>query len=285
MFGSRLAHAMGAVLRRFEFRGKWRLVAVLGRALAGLGLEWLEAAPCSGAKLRVPVRDRIGLLMWAGGYESVLTSLLVRLIEPGWIVFDVGAHIGWYTVLFSRHVGPKGRVHAFEPDPTNFALLQENTGQLFNVVVHPLAVWDSSGAVTFWRTPREVESGWGSLLPDEEPRLPLEVNATTIDEYVVAAALSRVDLIKLDVEGAEGRVLSGAARTLQSLRPIVVSEANAACLARDGLTLGDLVNRFQSYGYRIGWLRSGKAKDADTIFAFPEERNSLKHQLGQMIEW
>jgi FkbM family methyltransferase len=96
--------------------------------------------------------------MWAGTYEPGLTSLLTNLIQPGWVVLDVGAHIGWFTVLFSRLVGPKGRVDAFEPDPANFALLQANTLQLANAVVHQLAVWDSSGPQTFWRTPREVES-------------------------------------------------------------------------------------------------------------------------------
>lgn len=117
------ARGCGALLRRFEFRGKWRLASVLGGAFARAGLEHLEAVPAPGTGLRVLARDRVGRLMWAGSYEPELTFLLSRVLCPGWFVFDVGAHIGWFTVLSSSLVGPEGRVAAFEPDPTNFGLL------------------------------------------------------------------------------------------------------------------------------------------------------------------
>jgi FkbM family methyltransferase len=246
---------------------------VLGKIFCWLGIDWLEAIPCPGAQLRVPVKDRAGLLMWAGSYEPTLTHFFTKLVQPGWIVLDGGAHFGWFTVLFSKLVGPQGRVYAFEPDPQNLALLKQNTLRLPNVIVQPVALWDTKGRITFYRTPKESESGWGSCLPDGNTRDLLEVVTITIDEFASAEKLIRVDLIKLDVEGAEGRCLSGAKSSLQIFRPILVLEVNPICLARDMLTPVDLVNRLQAHDYRVGWLQP------DTIIALPKERDDLRNQF------
>jgi FkbM family methyltransferase len=276
--GNNLVRVCGILLRCFEFKGKWRTVMVLGKIFCWLGIDWLEAIPCPGVQLRVPVKDRAGLLMWAGSYEPKLTRLFTKLVRPGWVVLDGGAHFGWFTVLFSKLVGPSGRVYAFEPDPQNFALLTQNISRLPNVIAQPVALWDTRGRKTFYRTPKEGESGWGSCLPNGNIRELLEVTTITIDEFVSTEKLVRVDLIKLDVEGAEGRCLSGAKSTLQVFRPIIVLEANPICLARDGLTTVDLVNRLQAHDYQVGWLQS------DTIIACPKERNDFKNQLKRIFK-
>lgn len=109
--------------------------------------------------------------------------------------------------------------------------------------------------------------------------------ATTLDEYVFAEALPRVDLIKIDVEGAEGRCLAGAAKTVQVHRPVVVSEINPVCLARDGLRPEDVIDILCARAYRVGWLRCGKNKQATTIVALPPEREDLLRGLEGRVVW
>lgn len=165
-----------------------------------------------------------------GNYEVAETRFCERYLEPGMTAVDAGAHIGLYTLLFARLVGPEGRVYAFEPAPTNHRRLVENLAlnAAENVVVEQAALYREPGRMTLHLFPEEL-GAWHSLgepaLADPSvayatiaPSSAVEVEAVTLDKYAPRHGLGRIDLLKVDVEGAEADVLAGARATLASGR-------------------------------------------------------------------
>lgn len=148
-----------------------------------------------------------------GSFEPFETELVMRTVRPGDTVLDVGANVGYYTLIFARLVGPHGRVFAFEPDPQNFDLLRRNVraNGYANVTLEQKAVADSAGALALYRNPankgdhRTYDAGGG--------REAVEVGAVALDDYF-ASLDGRVDLIKMDIQGAEERALAGMLKLL-----------------------------------------------------------------------
>ena len=158
-------------------------------------------------------------------YEAGTTRLFQVLLKRGMTAVDVGAHIGYYTVLASRLVGEEGRVYAFEPDPNTFAILIENikTKALPNVLPIQKAIADRIGDATLYlgkeRIDRVYDSGWNSLYKSEETGADnIEIPVTTLDEFFAANGWPRVDLIKMDIQGAELAALEGARGLLSRSR-------------------------------------------------------------------
>jgi FkbM family methyltransferase len=139
----------------------------------------------------------------------------MQTLRPDDICFDVGANLGYYTVLMAKAV-PQGKVYAFEPDPFCHALLQLNIriNRLENVVVNCLALGERPGTSSFFRC---TDSAFNSFKDTARKAVSsvIEVPVTTLDEFVAANDVPRVDFVKVDVEGAEGLVLAGAKRLLQ----------------------------------------------------------------------
>lgn len=148
-----------------------------------------------------------------GTYEPEQTKLFAEMVKPGDVVFDVGAHFGYYTLLASKIVGPKGRVVAFEPSPGNLARLYRHIelNDRKNMTVLELAVSDHEGTARF---ETRTGSGVGHLADDG----PLEVKLTTLDSL---RDLPLPNVMKIDVEGAEVGVLTGAKSLLERARPII----------------------------------------------------------------
>lgn len=157
--------------------------------------------------------------MTADRYEPETTRLFERLVKPGQVVFDIGAHVGYYTLLAARLVGDAGRVYAFEPEPKNFALLQQNItlNGYRNVIAVNEAVTDSCG-------PRELflsglDNGFHSLFQlklrqDPNPR-GVSIDATTLDAFTERLGWPRIDVIKMDIEGGETAAFQGMERLLE----------------------------------------------------------------------
>ena len=186
-----------------------------------------------------------------GAYQPHLTGLFQKILAPGMTFVDVGANIGYFSLLAARIVGETGAVVAIEPGERNGVLLQRSLARnrLRNVRLHPYAVSDrretlvylpqgSNGTVTGLGGDGDVPSG-GRLVP-----------ATTLDDLL--AGLDRVDVIKIDVEGAEGRVLRGAAATLARHRPLVVSEFSPLLLEAISGVAGDAyLSHLLDLGYEL----------------------------------
>jgi len=187
-----------------------------------------------------------------GNYESAVTSCFERLVQSGSTVLDIGAHTGYYTLMASMRVGIRGRVHAFEPTSDLFARLEANVqlNGLQNVVLNRVAVCNVEGEMRIYKASGE-NSGNSSIVKraDTEPA-PVAVRATTIDGYVARNRLERVDLVKLDIEGAELLALKGGEKTLVQYQPDLICEVYPKLLSAAGSSVSELAGFLTSLGYK-----------------------------------
>jgi len=143
------------------------------------------------------------------------------IVEPklGDVVFDIGAYVGDTALWFSKAVGPQGKVFAFEPEPRNFEKLKANLerNKVTNVIPLQLALSENEGEM-------RVSSGAGSSVITQAGT-GKSVKVTTIDNFVEANTLPRVDFIKMDVEGHELKVLTGARETIKTFKPSMALSA------------------------------------------------------------
>jgi len=164
----------------------------------------------------------------SGSFENAEARFVERFLQAGMTVLDIGAHHGFYTLLASMRVGRTGRVIAFEPSPRERIRLERHIrlNRCANVRIEQVALGASPGKAELFLV-EGTEDYCNSLRPpavNAETRR-VFVNVTTLDEFLSATALTDVDFVKLDVEGAELDVLKGASNLLrQSLRPIFLVE-------------------------------------------------------------
>jgi FkbM family methyltransferase len=178
-----------------------------------LSLKQVSVGP---VEFVVPCNEDVGRhIYYLGQHETEDTDYLMQALRPDDICFDVGANLGYYTVLMAKAV-PQGRVYAFEPDPFCHALLQLNVrlNRLENVVVNSVALGERPGTSSFFRC---TDSAYNSFKDTARKAVSIviEVPVTTVDEFVAANDVPRVDFVKVDVEGAESLVLAGAKGLLQ----------------------------------------------------------------------
>jgi FkbM family methyltransferase len=201
-----------------------------------------------GAQLQLgPSSASLGVFLNDGFSDISVSSIFMDFLQPGMHVLDCGAHIGEYTVLFAQLVGPAGSVHAFEPDPRVFSLLEGNVerNRLGNVSLHTLAVCDRQGVERF---AFGADPTMSSLVRFSEGQDLDEVptRTTTLDHYVEELGLTALHAIKMDIEGAEAAALAGAGQLLADLRPGLVF---VECDRHDNTPLVERLLR--GHGYRV----------------------------------
>lgn len=169
--------------------------------------------------------------------EVRLNKFLIRELAEGMVFFDVGACLGYYSLLASALVGPKGAVHTFEPNPTLISILRKNLGGKPNVHVVNKAMSGSSGTVEFHVAPLPF-IGTSSIRADWQPRKTelVTAEATSLDDYCRSAGVSP-DVIKLDVEGVEDRVLKGGEKLLREKPPVLILEVFTPAIESDRAAL------------------------------------------------
>jgi FkbM family methyltransferase len=156
-------------------------------------------------------------------FETGTSDLCTKVLRPGDTVIDVGANIGWYTCLFAKCVGSDGRVHAFEPSASTFARLRGNcqrNNSSDTVTLNQLAVTTSVGRLELYQfEARSHAERAVRPLPTAQVVSREEVDAISLDEYLLSRGCHKVDLVKVDVEGSERDVLMGARELLGSQSP------------------------------------------------------------------
>jgi len=142
-------------------------------------------------------------------YEPMGTDLFKKEIQPGQIVLDIGANIGYYTLLAARLVGPTCRVYAFEPDPSNFKLLRKNveSNGYSNVVLINKAVSNQMGAARLYLS--ATNKGDHRLYDTGGEKRSTEVEIVALDEFFKSLD-KKIHFIKMDIQGAEAAALEGA---------------------------------------------------------------------------
>jgi FkbM family methyltransferase len=173
---------------------------------------------------------------------------MVRHVAPGGVVYDVGANIGIHTLLLSRLVGSNGQVYAFEPVPELFERLCENVRLnpcLPAARPVPMALSDHAGTAAFYTG---HHAGAGHLVgsgPETGDRI--LVTTSVLDEFVYRDHHAPPEFMKIDVEGAEGSVLAGGERVLNSARPIVLVDLHTP---GQDLAVGASLTRAHYVAYR-----------------------------------
>jgi FkbM family methyltransferase len=193
---------------------------------------------------------------WLGSYEYEKRKIFERTIERGTVVFDVGAHVGFYTLLASVLVGPRGKVIAFEPLPRNLGYLRSHLSinRVANVSVVEAAVGDLSGAVLF-------DEGLGPSMGHIAREGSLRVQAVTLDEMVMTGKIPPPAYIKVDVEGAEARLLAGARKVLSAYHPVVFLATHSEELYRECTLL------LRSLNYELQPIAAAGPKQRDELVA------------------
>jgi len=191
-----------------------------------------------------------------GCYEPNEMSLLSKLLNTGDTVVDIGANEGLYSLYASTIVGPAGRVVAVEPSPREVDRLRRNISlsRFGNINVHELAITDVEGAAELHLTdPRHAGQNTLGEPVYEETRVvqTVEVRTRTLDSFVESEALDRLDLLKIDVEGAEMSVLRGGESTLNRLRPVVLLELQDSTLRRQGSSASELTAHLGERDYEL----------------------------------
>lgn len=202
------------------------------RSFVANGLAW-----------EVDVSDYIGHEIYFGLDRSM--PLLFQLAKPDSIVFDVGVNLGW-SALNLAALCPEGNVIGFEPDPQNFAncLANLRRNNLPNLTIEPLGLGDRPRTASM--TVEHERNRGGNRISEESGG---EIRLTTIDEYCRDQAIPRLDLIKIDTEGFEQRIIQGGSETLARHRPALFIEVNDTHLARYGDSVGSLFQLLRELGY------------------------------------
>ncbi len=143
-----------------------------------------------------------------GVYEPFETKLIKKNISKGDVVIDVGAHVGYYTLIFARIVGKRGKVFAFEPDPENFRILKKNVSMngYKNVVLINKAVSNKTGKVKLYLC--KENAGDHRIFDSHDNRESIKVDAIRLDDYFKDYH-GKINIIKNDSQGAEGAVIEG----------------------------------------------------------------------------
>jgi len=203
-----------------------------------------------GHKMFLDHQDSLGLSKH-GVFEPFETEICKREIKPGDVVVDVGANIGYYTLIFARLVGPQGKVYAFEPDPYVYGILKANVeaNGYKNVILEQKAVSNWLGEANLHLSPGNL--GDHRLYDSNDGRPTIAVEVITLDNYFEYRE-NRVDFIKMDIQGAEPGAFSGMISLIQSNENLkLTSEFWPAGLQRFGIGAEEYLEMVQNAGFNF----------------------------------
>jgi len=273
--------ALHRLQRALFVAGTWRPIELASRLYARLhrpctyvGEHTLLTQTAFGHLIHLDTRDTslMPSLVAYGYWEAGVTRTILRLLRPGQRVVEVGANVGYYTLLFASRVGPTGSVTAFDANPRAVDLLRRTlaaNGLATAARVVPMAVGDRPGRVTLHRLARQQGSssiyafGPEDLAAWDDEAAPLEVEATSLDAFFDADR-TPVDLVKIDAEGAEPAIVAGMTGLLaRSPHVRLVVELIPASLRRAGHDPRAFLESLVQLGLRLQTIdRSGRPRDA-----------------------
>lgn len=160
-------------------------------------------------------------LILSGKWEEYETSLFKQNIKKGDVILDIGAHIGYYTLIAADIVGDKGKVYAFEPDPRNFTLLERNIQEngYKNVVLINKAVADRTGNLRLFLNTENT--GDHRIYKVSDKRRSIKIQSITLDDFFKDKN-KKVDMIKMDIQGSEVRAFKGALKLIKQNQNIKI---------------------------------------------------------------
>jgi FkbM family methyltransferase len=236
-------------IRRFKFYFLWHIQCLVSKNPI---FSFLLA---DGSRFDYPIKSAIGRSLFSGIFEIEEIEFVRQILKPGDIFFDVGANGGLYTIIAAKHVGDNGHVYTFEPGERELKLLHHNIAinNLTNVTIIESAVSNIKGKANFAIS---VDGAMNSLSKTNHPGQKIQewqtVEVTTIDDIVQEFNVKRIDLMKIDVEGAEKQVLAGAKKFLDSQKEIILLfEASDLNALNFGYSVNDFLLDIISSGFFV----------------------------------
>jgi FkbM family methyltransferase len=243
---------------------------------AGPQMVQIQGGPASGMWLTLDLIYDSRLFV-IGTYEPYVATALTSLCRPGMTAFDIGAHLGYFTLILARLVGESGQVYAFEPLPHNVQRLRGHLRQnaFDQVKVKEIAVSESSGTATFYYWPESsilgsIASAKG-FAGKKEATSQLNVRTQSVDDLIEQEGIDQLDIVKLDAEGEEVHILCGMNKTLATMHPTIICEFHSPQLARDG------ANLLCQYGYTLYDLRQSPKVPLAMANFVPSRTTILAH--------
>lgn len=215
---------------------------------------WMQVEP--GIKMQLDPYDMVSRkILETGSWEPQSVQAVADHLSLNATFMDVGAHIGYYSLKAANLVGPSGHVISIEPNPQTLPKLRSNieASDARMVSVWPVACAESESTLQLYAAPGS-NTGESSLSKENASQegaaaAAYSVRARPLDAIVKEAKLDRVDVIKIDVEGAEFEVLKGAVKTLEEFRPVLIVEMVPNQLKSMGTSIEEVTQFLAAHGY------------------------------------
>jgi len=252
---SLLPHQYILILRQSPLAKYFKTVFSYSKS-SGEDLYIVRSGALKGYKIFTNPQKRPGYIF--GTYEPDITQAVTEHCKPGWVVCDIGAHHGYFSLLMSKIIGTGGYCFAFEPLSENYDCIVKTiqANSLTNITVEQLAVSNHSNQKELHTIPQEFAKSRfvNNIAPSEAYKFSktVIVKTTSLDDYFKNCGIPRIDMIKIDVEGAESQVIVGAQSILNKYNPILIMEIHAC--GKDDLAKHPIVIDLEGIGYQIDVL-------------------------------
>lgn len=202
-------------------------------------------------------------LLLCGVYERGEVRIFSEMVERGMNVLDLGANIGYFTLIAAKLVGPEGRVFAFEPEPKNFSMLERNVrlNGYDNVTLVQMAVSDRVGVEEL----HLFSDSWGHSLSSMNRDAGLvSVPVTSLDEFLAKEGDPPISFVKMDIEGAESKALQGMERILSkgNVKALVI-EFHFSELESQGTSFREMWHQIKSLGFGFYEMKRDRIEEVD----------------------
>ena len=244
-----------------------------------------------GATFDCSLKDHVQQkIFFFGVYEPLELNTLLDMVKPGDVVIDAGANIGAYCLPIAKHLNGTVEVHAFEPIPDNFQLLSRNyelSGSPENLHLNQVALWNKAESLEFSLAVHH-KNNIGSFTIGKVANVSKKVTCQTItlDTYSQQKKLARVDVIKMDIEGAEKFALEGSLEVIKKFRPKIFIEINKTACQQAGYSIDELIAPLLQLNYRIykfgkfpakgDWIKNVQNITQENVILFPEDYDLAK---------
>ena len=224
-----------------------------------------------------------------GYFDREFTETLIDLIRPGMVVYDIGAHFGYYSLLASELVGNQGAVYSFEPTPQTYQLLQENASRRENIQCENLAAFSETRTLQF--LDQGLLDSSGNFIVKESSKhrsssrvqREVSVQAVRLDEF--ATENRDPDFLKIDAEGAEGEILKGMSEIIDRSHPAISLEVGDDVAETTGSNpCRDNVDFLMERGYQVFDIYPGGPKRHVLVEKYPPANLLFVHPLGSCAQ-
>jgi FkbM family methyltransferase len=214
-------------------------------------------------EMTLDLSNAIHRQIFMGCFGRFMTKCTQALLPAGGTFLDVGAHAGYFTLLAALTVGEQGKVFALEPVPQTFALLQSHlsSNSITNVESHMIALSDAGGSLRLHVPPASEHREYNVTCMARDGWTPIDIPCRRLDECLSEWNVDHIDLMKMDVEGAEPRVLAGGAQRLsEGVVKHLIVEVNGPRLTEGGSSPLKLFSQLAKLGFAPARLAGGQAR-------------------------